>query len=322
MSSSNLSQSGDEKRPNIDADPSRDRQVTQEQVHTPAMLARPDASLSAGLYVVSTPIGNLRDITLRALDILASVDCVMAEDTRVARKLMDAYGLRPQLRPYHDHNGEKERPAILRSLEEGKRIALISDAGTPLISDPGFKLVREAVALGHNVVSIPGASAPLAGLALSGLPSDRFLFAGFPPPKSAARKRYFQEFTNLQATLIFFEGPSRLADSLADMVAIFGNREAVLARELTKRFEEAVRGPLPQLAENIADTGPPKGEIVLLLGPPTDESAKLTPEQLDVALETALADMSLKSASQMVADQFGLKRRDVYQRALQLKSND
>src|SRR5690606_30340694 len=179
-------------------------------------------------YVVSTPIGNLRDITLRALDVLASVDVICAEDTRVAGKLLSAFGVSARLRPYHDHNGAQARPGLLNELLTGARIALISDAGTPLVSDPGYKLVREAAGKGIPVFAIPGASAPLTALASSGLPTDRFTFAGFPPPKSSARKRFLTEMKSGQGTLIFFEGPSRLAASLADMAEVFGPREAAV----------------------------------------------------------------------------------------------
>ncbi len=233
----------------------------------PSRLYRINPDLEPGLYVVSTPIGNLRDITLRALDILASVDTVCAEDTRVAAKLLQAFGVSARLRPYHDHNGAQARPQLLNELQTGARIALISDAGTPLVSDPGFKLVREAAALGIKVVAIPGASAPLAALASSGLPTDRFTFAGFPPPKSAARKRFLGELKGTSGTLVFFEGLSRLAASLADMAEVLGAREGVVARELTKKFEEVRRGTLAKLAAHYAEAGPPRGEIVVLVGP-------------------------------------------------------
>ena len=236
---------------------------------TSTRIFRADPGLAPGLYVVSTPIGNLRDITLRALDILASVDVVCAEDTRVAGKLMSTFGVSARLRPYHDHNGAQARPGLLRELADGARIALISDAGTPLISDPGYKLVREAAGQGTPVLAIPGASAPLTALASSGLPTDRFMFAGFPPPKSAGRKRFLTELKSTEGTLIFFEGPSRLVASLSDMADVFGARDAVVARELTKKFEESRRGKLADLAAHYAREGPPRGEIVVLVGPPT-----------------------------------------------------
>ena len=281
-------------------------------------LFRVDPRLAPGLYVVSTPIGNLRDITLRALDILASVDVVCAEDTRVAGKLMSAFGVSARLRPYHDHNGAQARPALLKDLQGGARIALMSDAGTPLISDPGYKLVREAAELGIPIYAIPGASAPLTALASSGLPTDRFTFAGFPPPKSSARKRFLTEMKSGQGTLIFFEGPSRLAASLADMAEVLGPREAAVARELTKKFEETRRGFLPDLAAHYAEAGPPRGEIVILVGPPAGQEAP-DANALDAAILAADDSRPLKEIAAEIAEALGLKRRDVYERALELR---
>jgi 16S rRNA (cytidine1402-2'-O)-methyltransferase len=282
---------------------------------------RIDPKLAPGLYVVSTPIGNLRDITLRALDILASVDVVCAEDTRVSAKLLSAFGVSARLRPYHDHNAAQARPALLNELKGGARIALISDAGTPLVSDPGYKLVREAAEQGISIIAIPGASAPLSALASSGLPTDRFMFAGFPPPKSSARRRFLAEMKDTRTTLIFFEGPSRLSESLADMSDILGQREAVVARELTKKFEEVRRGPLAELAAHYNREGPPRGEIVILVGPPSSEEP---PDEatLDAAILAAGDDRPLKEIAAEIAEKLGLKRRDVYERALQLRAND
>jgi 16S rRNA (cytidine1402-2'-O)-methyltransferase len=282
-------------------------------------LFRIDPKLAPGLYVVSTPIGNLRDITLRALDILASVDLVCAEDTRVSAKLLGAFGVSARLRPYHDHNAAQERPQLLNQLQMGARIALISDAGTPLVSDPGYKLVREAVEHGIGVIAIPGASAPLAALASSGLPTDRFQFAGFPPPRSAARRRFLSEMKDVRATLIFFEGPSRLAESLADMSDILGARDAAVARELTKKFEDIRRGPLAELAERYEREGPPRGEIVILVGPPPHEEAA-DDAALDAAIQAADKDRPLKEIAAEVAGKLRLKRRDVYERALRLRA--
>ncbi len=280
-------------------------------------LFRADPGLAPGLYVVSTPIGNLRDITLRALDVLASVDVVCAEDTRVAGKLLSAFGVSARLRPYHDHNGAQARPALLADLAKGARIALISDAGTPLISDPGYKLVRQAAEQGTSVFAIPGASAPLAALAASGLPTDRFTFAGFPPPRSAARRRFLEELKLAQATLIFFEGPSRLAASLADMADMLGPRGAAVARELTKKFEETRRGTLSDLAAHYAREGPPRGEIVIVIGPPTTNETDA--DALDAAIRAADRERPLKDIAAAIAERFGLKRREVYERALQLR---
>ncbi|MBR9806584.1 MAG: 16S rRNA (cytidine(1402)-2'-O)-methyltransferase [Alphaproteobacteria bacterium] len=280
---------------------------------------QPRVALAPGLYVVSTPIGNLRDITLRALDVLAAADEVLAEDTRVAGKLMSAYGLKVRLSPYHDHNGAERRPGLLKALQEGAKIALISDAGTPLVSDPGWKLAHDALEAGVRVFPIPGASAMLAGLVASGLPSDKFLFAGFLPPKSGARKSAAEALKAVPGTLIFYESGPRLADALADLADVFGPRDGAVTRELTKMFEETRRGTLAELAAHYAEAGPPRGEIVLLVGPPGEE--EVTPEQLDAALREALDGQPTKAAANAVAAALGLPKRDVYQRALQLKAD-
>ena len=286
---------------------------------SPPRLFRVDPQLKPALYIVSTPIGNLRDITLRALDVLASVDAVWAEDTRVTAKLLSAYGVSARLRPYNDHNGAEARPGILAALESGRRVALVSDAGTPLVSDPGFKLVREAIERGISVIAVPGASAPLAALAIAGLPTDRFVFAGFPPPRSAARLKTFAELSHVRATLVFFEGPSRVVESLFDMAAAFGSRQAVVARELTKLFEEARRGTLKELAEHYIREGPPRGEIVVLVGPPAGPEAE-DDETIDAAIRAAETSRPLKEISAEIATRLGLKRRDVYERALVLRA--
>jgi 16S rRNA (cytidine1402-2'-O)-methyltransferase len=275
-----------------------------------------DAPLAPGLYVVATPIGNLRDITLRALDVLAAADLVLAEDTRVAGKLLSAYGLSKKLERYDDHAAERAGPKALAALAEGARVALVSDAGTPLVSDPGFRLVREAVAQGSAVYPIPGASALLAGLSVAGLPTDRFLFAGFSPPKSAARRTFFEELAGIRATLVFFEGGSRLAESLADMAAVFGPREAAVARELTKLYETVVRGPLPELAADPRMKAP-KGELVVLVGPGREEAASAA--DADAALADALERLRPAEAAAEVAKALGLPRRDLYRRAMELK---
>ncbi len=276
--------------------------------------------LQPGLYIVSTPIGNLRDITLRALDVLAGADEVLAEDTRVAAKLMSAYNLKPTLSPYHDHNGATRRPELIKKLQNGSVIALISDAGTPLISDPGWKLVHQTLEANVRVYPIPGASAMLAGLVASGLPSDKFMFAGFLPPKSGARKTAASALKNTPSTLIFYESGPRLAACLADLSeTLGGERNAVVARELTKLFEETRRGTLASLSDHYAEAGPPKGEIVLLVGPPVD--TQITPEMLDTAIKDALQTLPTKAAANAVADALGLSKREVYQRAIQLKSD-
>ena len=273
--------------------------------------------LAPGLYVVSTPIGNLRDMTLRALDVLAGCDLVLAEDTRVTAKLLNAYGLSKRMERYDDHVGERTRPAVLEKLAEGARIALVSDAGTPLISDPGYRLVQAAREEGYAVTPIPGASALLAALATAGLPTDRFLFAGFAPPKSAGRRTAFEELAALRATLVFYETGPRLAASLADMVAVFGpEREAAVCRELTKRFETVVRGPLGVLAAAPA-LDAPKGEIVVVVEPGRQKAA--SEADADAALAEALLRLSPAEAAGEVARALGLPRRDLYRRALALR---
>ena len=276
-----------------------------------------DAPLAPGLYVVATPIGNLRDITQRALDVLAAADLVLAEDTRVAGKLLSAYGLSAKLERYDEHGAERTRPRALAALADGKRVALVSDAGTPLISDPGYRIVRQAAAEGFPVFPIPGASALLAGLSAAGLPSDRFLFAGFPPPKSAARRTFLEELAPLRATLVFFEGGSRLAASLADMAAVFGPREGVVCRELTKLYETIVRGPLTDLAGDPRFEAP-KGELVILVGPGHEAEASAT--DVDTALADALQRLRPAEAAAEVAKALGLSRRGVYQRAMQMRA--
>lgn len=277
-----------------------------------------DAPLAPGLYIVATPIGNLRDITLRALDVLSAADLVLAEDTRVAGKLLSAFGLSQKLERYDEHSAARSGPKALATLAQGGRVALVSDAGTPLVSDPGFKLVRAAAAQGSAVFPIPGASALLAGLSVAGLPTDRFLFAGFPPPKSAARRTFFEELAGIRATLVFFEGGSRLAASLADMAAVFGPREAVVARELTKLYETVTRATLPELAADPAMDAP-KGELVIMVGPGREEAA--TAADADTALAEALTRLRPTEAAAEVAKALGLSRRDLYRRALELKQD-
>jgi 16S rRNA (cytidine1402-2'-O)-methyltransferase len=276
-----------------------------------------DAPLAPGLYVVATPIGNLRDITLRALDVLARADLVLAEDTRVTGKLLSAFGLSAKLERHDEHGAERARPKALQALADGGRVALVSDAGTPLVSDPGYRLVREAAQAGHPVVPIPGASALLAGLSVAGLPTDRFLFAGFPPPKSAARRSFLAELAGVRATLVFFEGGSRLKASLADMAEVLGaEREAVVCRELTKLYETVVRAPLAALAADPRFEAP-KGEIVVLVGPGREVEA--SPADADAALAEALGRLKPADAAAEVAKALGLPRRDLYRRALALK---
>lgn len=279
-----------------------------------------ESTLPGGLYLVATPIGNARDVTLRALDVLRGARALAAEDTRRLRKLMDMHGIPLGDRPlvsYHDRNGPARRPQIAAWLGEGRSVAYCSDAGTPLVADPGYRLVEMALAEGHPVIPVPGASAVLAALTASGLPTDRFLFAGFLPPKAAARRTELGGIAGLRATLVFYESPRRLAAALADMAAVLGPaREAVVARELTKRFEEHRRGSLGDLAGQYADAEAPKGEVVVLVGPPVEAAPE--PQDLDAALARALAGASVKDAAREVAAELGLPRREVYARALAL----
>lgn len=273
----------------------------------------------AGLHLIATPIGAARDITLRALDILAGADVLAAEDTRTLRHLMEIHGIPLQGRPllaYHDHNGEAARPRLLAELRAGKSVAYASEAGTPLIADPGFQLARAAIAEALPVLAAPGASAVLCALTVSGLPSDRFLFAGFLPNRSAARQRDLDLLKTTQATLIFYESPKRLAACLRDMVTVLGaDRHTAVCRELTKKFEEVTRGPLGDLADLYAHRAV-KGEIVVLVDRAPAEN--VGEDQIKAALVQALETLSVKDAVAEVAERLGLARRDVYQRALKL----
>lgn len=275
-----------------------------------------------GLSVVATPIGNLGDISIRALETLAAADAILAEDSRVTRKLLTHYGISRPILPYHEHNAAEMRPKILERLGRGEALALVSDAGTPLVSDPGFKLVRALVEDGFSVTAIPGASAVLTGLVVAGLPTDRFFFEGFLPPKSAARQARAQALTEVPGTLVFFETGPRLAASLADLAGVLGPRPAAVARELTKHFEEVRRGSLTELAAHYAEAErAPKGEIVLLVAPPI-EAEPASEDDIDAALSTALQSNSLKDAVAEVARASGAPRREVYARALALTGKD
>jgi 16S rRNA (cytidine1402-2'-O)-methyltransferase len=269
-----------------------------------------------GLHIVATPIGNLGDITLRALATLAGADMIACEDTRVTRKLTDRYAITTPLTPYHDHNAPTARPKLLRWLAEGAAIALVSDAGTPLVSDPGYKLVRAALEGGHAVTALPGASAPLAALAVAGMPTDQFFFAGFLPSKQTARRAQIAELARIPATLVLFETGPRIAATLADLAAALRGRDAALCRELTKIHEEVRRGDLATLAQSCV-TGEIRGEIVLVIAPPV-ASEQPSIADTDTLLRQALARVSLKDAVGEVAHATGLPRRDLYQRALAL----
>ena len=272
--------------------------------------------LAPGLYVVATPIGNLRDITLRALDVLRGAAVIACEDTRMTKRLLDRYGITTPTTRYDDHSGERERGGLITRLTQGEAIALVSDAGTPLVSDPGFKLVRAALAAGHNVVPIPGPSSILAGLSAAGLPSDQFFFGGFLPEKQAARQTALTRHMARGETVIVFEAARRLPACLADIAAIDGTRDITVARELTKRFEEIARGTAADLAAQYQKDGPPRGEVVLLLGPaPRTDSAD---DEVDAALREALKTLSVKEAATALAYATGRKRRDLYNRAVAL----
>jgi 16S rRNA (cytidine1402-2'-O)-methyltransferase len=277
--------------------------------------------LAPGLHVVATPIGNLGDITLRALRVLAAADFILCEDTRVTVKLTRHFGIGAPLRPYHDHNAARVRPAIVEALRRGAAVALVSDAGTPLVSDPGFKLVEAAIAEGVPVEAVPGPSAALAALTVSGLPSDRFLFAGFLPSRAGARRETLAALAAVPASLIFYESPKRLVASLQAMAETLGDRPAAVARELTKLHEEIRRGRLNALAVEHAAEQPPRGEIVVVVGPPEPD---VTPagDELDALLIEALASAPVKQAAGVVAAATGLPRRELYARALALKGAD
>ncbi|HEY5795293.1 MAG TPA: 16S rRNA (cytidine(1402)-2'-O)-methyltransferase [Bosea sp. (in: a-proteobacteria)] len=274
--------------------------------------------LSPGLHIVATPIGNLRDISFRALATLAAADAILAEDTRTSKTLLAHYGISTPLYPYHEHNAEQMRPKILGKLREGGKLALISDAGTPLVSDPGYKLVAELVAEGLPVTGIPGPSAVLAALVLAGLPTDRFFFEGFLPPKAAARRGRLTELAAIPGTLVFFESPRRLAEMLSDAAAVLGERPGAVARELTKFYENVQRGPLSALAAHYAGEEEARGEIVVIIGPPGVEELTPAGDVIAERLRAALAQVSLKEAVAQVAAETGQPRRKVYARALEL----
>ncbi len=277
--------------------------------------------LAPGLYVVATPIGNLGDITVRALATLAAVDTVLCEDTRTSGKLMERFAIKTKMSPYHEHNARKVRPAILERLKNGATIALISDAGMPLVSDPGYRLVKEAAELGIPITACPGPSAVLTGLALSGLPTDRFLFAGFVPQKQSERQRLLAELGKLKATLIFFESPHRIVGTLHDVAITLPGRAVAVTRELTKLHEEVLRGLAGEIAETLAARPAVKGEVTLIIGPPTEE--EVVPDAIVAeAIATAVATMPASKAASEIARRFNLDRSDIYQRILDLKRQD
>ena len=277
----------------------------------------PAATLSPGLYVVATPIGNLADVTLRALAILAGADGILAEDTRVSRALLARYGIERPLSPYHEHNAPEARPRALKRIAEGQALALISDAGTPLISDPGYKLVAEAIELGFAVAVAPGPSAALAALCVAGLPTDRFYFEGFLPPRQSARRERINALAAVPGTIIFYEAAGRLAETLADLAAELGPRPAAVARELTKLHEEVRRGALDKLAAEYAGGEPPRGEIVIVVGA-AEERPAVSEAALDREIADELVNLSVRDAAAAIAAKHGLPRRQVYARALAL----
>ncbi|MEX0644852.1 MAG: 16S rRNA (cytidine(1402)-2'-O)-methyltransferase [Parvularculaceae bacterium] len=275
-------------------------------------------ALEPGLYVAATPIGNLKDVTYRVIEALKEADLILCEDTRQTAKLCAAYGIATSRAPYHDHNADRVRPAILKKLEAGARICLVSDAGTPLISDPGYKLVREARDRGVNVIPLPGPSAAIAALSAAGAPTDRFLFAGFPPAKTAARETFFRDLARLETTLVIYETAPRLAESLAAMAKAFGERRASVARELTKIYEEFREGDISELAAHYAAT-PPKGEIVVVIHPPARHEAA-SEADIDAFLARALDDMTVKDAAAAAAQALKVPRKEAYARALMKKA--
>lgn len=275
--------------------------------------------LEPALYLVATPIGNLGDITIRALETLAAADVLACEDTRVTRVLLDRYGIRRRTTAYHEHNAAEAGPKLVEAVLSGRSVALVSDAGTPLVSDPGFRLVGEIVAAGGRVVPIPGASALLAALTASGLPSDTFLFAGFLPAKAGQRRTRLEELRAVPATLIFYESPRRLADCLAAMAEVLGEREAAIGRELTKTFEEMRRGTLGALAQAYAGEDTPKGEVVICVAPPREAASTL--EDVDALLLSLAAELGASKAAGEAAKMTGGRKADLYRRLMELKGD-
>lgn len=279
--------------------------------------ARP---LEPALYVVATPIGNLGDITIRALETLAAADIVACEDTRVTRVLLDRYGIKRRTTAYHEHNADEAGPRLVEAIASGRSVALVSDAGTPLVSDPGYRLVEQVIEAGLRVVPIPGASALLAALTASGLPSDAFLFAGFLPSKSGQRRTRLEELRAVPATLVFYESPRRLDQCLAAMVEVLGDRPAAIGRELTKTFEEMRRAPLSVLAAHYADADTPKGEVVICVGPPIAREMDAA-EDIDALLLSLAGEMGSSRAAGEAARMTGGRKADLYRRLMDLKAD-
>ena len=273
-------------------------------------------NLAPGLYVTATPIGHLGDVTLRALATMAAVNILLCEDTRTTGRLLERYGIRTRLMAYHEHNAAKVRPAILRSLGEGQSIALVSDAGMPLVSDPGYRLVADCVTNSIAVTAIPGASAVLTALALSGLPTDRFSFLGFLPAKTGERKKLLTEFTNVRSTLIAFESPHRIVDALADVASTLGGRKVAVSRELTKLHEEVLRGTASGVQEILSARASIKGEITLVIAPPEQNAVQASDEDIETAIDEALQYLPAAKAAADIAKRFDLAKKDIYSRIL------
>lgn len=272
-----------------------------------------------GLYLVSTPIGNLGDISDRAVKILKNADIVACEDTRVTSKLFSLLGISAPLTPYHEHNAEKARPALIKRLKNGETVALVSDAGTPLVNDPGYRLVQDCIREDIYVTAVPGASAVLTALQLSGLPCHRFLFNGFLPVKSAARKKELKELSTINSTLIFYEAPQRIEETLTDMLEVLGDRKIAVARELTKKFEETLRTTISNALEIYKENGVPKGEFVLVVSAP-EKTEAVNEETLNSLLKQALESASLKDAVARIVAETGLNKKTVYEKALEIKN--
>ena len=299
----------------------REDSESSDRFYTAFGLRAEAASIAPGLHVVATPIGNLKDISFRALETLAAADHVIAEDTRTTKVLLSHYGVSTPLTAYHEHNARLVRPHLLARLATGAKLALVSDAGTPLVSDPGYKLVQEAIAQGVHVTAVPGASAILAALIVAGLPTDRFFFEGFLPHKSAARRARLTKLAQVPGTLVFFESPRRLVETLVDCAAVLGPRPAAVARELTKFYESVKRGALTDLAQSLAQEEQLRGEIVLLIAPPEEGALILAEADLDAKISAALAMHSARDAADIVAAATGHTRRHIYARILQ-RNND
>lgn len=279
------------------------------------------SALDCGLYIVSTPIGNLADITYRAVEVLKNCDMILCEDRRVTQKLLNTYSIKSRMMTYHEHNAEKQRPKIIEKLQDGQSLALVTDAGTPLISDPGYKLVEAVRAEKFDVFPVPGASSLLAALVGSALPTDRFMFAGFMPPKKSARQAKLSGLAQLDMTLIFFETAKRLRAFLDDAALVMGNRDVVVARELTKKFEEFIPGKVEDVLHKLEDEGDVKGEVVVIIGAAKgDNKERYTDDELDDLLGNALGDlgMSVRDAASYVAEETGIQKRKLYARALAL----